>query len=97
MTGRPLADGIDWDADHKPWRRELMPAEDLADAIVGICAGHPAWPWRCHVEDGQVIDPVTLRMIACDATISAIVHDAAGNVIGAGRRSRLSGIRLLVS
>jgi hypothetical protein len=157
LRERDAADGIDWDADHKPWRRELTPGQDLADAIVGICGGylsgrvagadnpdlyqviihagtdaissepepaiprprdagvsaetrdasardvsaetrgpvvpgvsetHPAWPWRSHVEDGQVIDPVTLRMIACDATISAILHDAAGNVINAGRRRR---------
>jgi hypothetical protein len=147
--------GIDWDADHKPWRRERVPGEDLADAIVGICGGylsgraaaaenpdnyqviihagaaaitgepdpviprppqpgvsaetpsqqamaalkesvpllgfpesHPAWPWRCHVENGQVVDPATARMIACDATISAMLHDAAGHVLNAGRRSR---------
>jgi Domain of unknown function (DUF222) len=146
LAERDAADGIDWDAGHKPWRRERIPGEDLADAIVGICGGylsgrvagagnpdlyqviihagtgaitsepdpaiprppsagvsaetpafpqaHPAWPWRCHVEDGQVVDPVTLRMIACDATISAIIHDAAGNVISAGRRSRKPGAAL---
>jgi len=173
LRERDAADGIDWDADHKPGRRVPVPGQDLAHAIVGICGGylsgrvagadnpdlyqviihagrdaitsepdpaiprlpsadvsaetrgsvtpgvsaethsqramaalretvpvlafpesHPAWPWRCHVEDGQVIDPVTLRMIACDATISAIVHDAAGNVISAGRRSRKPGAAL---
>jgi len=163
LAERDAADGIDWDAGHKPWRRERIPGEDLADAIVGICGGylsgrvagagnpdlyqviihagtgaitgepdpavprppgagvsaetpgpvtsgvsagtpsqraivppetHPAWPWRCRVEDGQVVDPVALRVIACDATISAIVHDAAGNVISAGRRSRKPGAAL---
>jgi hypothetical protein len=155
LRERDAADGIDWDADHRPWGRERVPGEDLADAIVGICGGylsgraaaadnpdnyqviihagaaaitaepepaiprpqaarvsaetpsqaalaalketvpqlafpetHPAWPGRCHVEDGQAIDPAVLRMIACDATISAIVHDAAGNVLDVGRRSR---------
>jgi len=197
LSERDEANGIDWAADHRPWKRELVPPADLADAIVGICGGylsgraaaadnpdnyqviihagtaalaaqpgpvlpgppaprvsaetprtgassgpgqtpsrvgdspgpsasavtasrvsaetparnamaavalgapllafpetHPAWPWRCHVEDGQVIDPVALRVIACDATISAILHDAVGNVINAGRRSRKPGAAL---
>jgi len=49
---------------------------------------HPAWPLRCHLEDGAAISPATLQMIACNATISAMLHDADGNVLNVGRRTR---------
>jgi hypothetical protein len=49
---------------------------------------HPAWPDRCHLEDGAAISPATLQMIACNATISAMLHDADGNVLNVGRRTR---------
>jgi hypothetical protein len=49
---------------------------------------HPAYPWRCHVEDGQAIDTATLQMIACDATISTMLHGQDGTVLNAGRRTR---------
>jgi hypothetical protein len=49
---------------------------------------HPAWPGRCHLEDGDAISPATLQMIACNATISALLHDADGNVLNVGRRTR---------
>jgi hypothetical protein len=77
---------------------DRVSAETPGPVTPGVSAetpqSHPAWPWRCHVEDGPAVDPVTLRVIACDATISAIVHDAAGNVISAGRRSRRAGAAL---
>jgi hypothetical protein len=130
--------GIDWAGENPPWQREKTPAEDMADAIVGICgdylsgraaeadnpdtyqvvihagtgavtdggdAGvsaetplanpelafpvtHPAYPMRCHVEDGLALSPATLQMIACNATISTMLHDADGSVLNVGRRSR---------
>ncbi|MBO0803459.1 MAG: HNH endonuclease, partial [Nocardiopsaceae bacterium] len=49
---------------------------------------HPAWPWRSHVEDGGAVDPATLRMIACNAEISTMLHDKDGNVLNVGRRTR---------
>jgi hypothetical protein len=49
---------------------------------------HPAWPTRCHLEDGDAISPATLQAIACNATISAMLHDADGNVLNVGRRTR---------
>jgi hypothetical protein len=49
---------------------------------------HPAYPWRCHVEDGQAIDTATLQMIACNATISTMLHGQDGTVLNAGRRTR---------
>jgi hypothetical protein len=49
---------------------------------------HPACPWRSHVEDGGPVDPATLQMIACNATISAMLHDANGSLLNAGRRTR---------
>ncbi len=130
------SDGIVWDGENPPWQREKTPAEDMADAIVGICGGylsgraaeadnpdtyhviihagtgaisvtddvgvsaetrpddaalpvtHPAYAMRCHVEDGLALSPVTLQMIACSATISAMFHDASGNLLNVGRRTR---------
>ena len=49
---------------------------------------HPAWPQRCHLEDGAALSPATLQTIACNATLSAMLHDADGTVLNAGRRTR---------
>jgi 5-methylcytosine-specific restriction endonuclease McrA len=49
---------------------------------------HTAYPWRSEVEDGQAVDQATLRMIACNATISTMLHDENGTVLNAGRRTR---------
>ena len=49
---------------------------------------HPAWLDRCHVEDGPAISAAALQLIGCNATISTMVHDAAGNVLSVGRRTR---------
>jgi hypothetical protein len=49
---------------------------------------NPAWPWRSHVEDGGPVDTATLQMIACNATISTMLHDQDGTVMNAGRRTR---------
>jgi hypothetical protein len=49
---------------------------------------HPAYPARCHVEDGAAISPAALQMIACNATITTMLHDVNGNVLNVGRRTR---------
>ncbi len=49
---------------------------------------HPAWPGRSHLEDGAAISPATLQMIACNATITTMLHDGEGNVLNVGRRAR---------
>jgi 5-methylcytosine-specific restriction endonuclease McrA len=49
---------------------------------------HPASPARCHLDDGPAISPAALRLIGCNATISTMIHDADGNVLNVGRRSR---------
>ncbi|MGH3165990.1 MAG: HNH endonuclease, partial [Trebonia sp.] len=49
---------------------------------------NPAWPWRSHVQDGGGVDPAMLQMIACNATISTMLHDENGNVMNVGRRTR---------
>jgi hypothetical protein len=33
-------DGTDWDGQNPPWQRPRIPAEDLADALVEICAAY---------------------------------------------------------
>lgn len=134
--------GVDWGSELRPWNQEKAPAENLADALTGICGdylsaraavadnpdnyqviihagtgaitgvsaetpsqralamlretvpllafpeSHPAYAWRSHVEDGAAIDTATLRMIACNATISTMLHDEDGKVLNVGRRSR---------
>jgi hypothetical protein len=50
--------------------------------------GHPADPARCHLEGGQAISPATARRIACDATLSWMLHDHHGDVLDVGRRHR---------
>jgi len=51
-------------------------------------AGHRAHPARCHLEDGPAISPATAQRIACQATVSWMLHDHKGNVLDAGRRHR---------
>jgi len=50
--------------------------------------GHPAWPGRCHIEDGPALDSLDAQLIACQCTVSAMLHDAAGAILDVGRRSR---------
>jgi 5-methylcytosine-specific restriction endonuclease McrA len=49
---------------------------------------HPAREDRCHLEDGPALSPPALQLIGCNATIAAMVHDASGTVLAAGRRTR---------
>jgi 5-methylcytosine-specific restriction endonuclease McrA len=70
-------------------------AEDTAEPAGGVSAetpalppSHPACPARCHIEDGPAISPATLRLIACNATITTMVHGAGATVLAAGRRTR---------
>ena len=66
-----------------------VPAETpLADPGPAVPVTHPAHPARCHVEDGLALSPATAQMIACNATISTMLHDARGNVLNVGRRTR---------
>jgi hypothetical protein len=51
-------------------------------------AGHPAHQARCHLEDGPAISPATAQRIACQATVSWMLHDHTGNVLDVGRRHR---------
>jgi len=51
-------------------------------------AGHPAHPARCHLEDGPAISPATAQQIACQATISWMLHDHNGDILDVGRRHR---------
>ena len=50
-----VAAGVDWDADHRPWNRERVPGEDLADAIVGICGGYLTG--RAAAAENPKLDP----------------------------------------
>jgi hypothetical protein len=76
-----------------------VPAQQPADVPAGtpetvdrltraITIGHPAWPGRCHVEDGPAVSYGTAQLIACDATISTMAHDLQGQILNVGRRRR---------
>ncbi|MCW2933186.1 MAG: hypothetical protein JWM19_4148, partial [Actinomycetia bacterium] len=64
-------------------------------ARMAAAAGQPRWPVthparedRCHLQDGPALSAAALQLIGCNATISVMVHDAAGTVLAAGRRTR---------
>ena len=59
-----------------------------AETPAGTPVTHPAFPLRCHFEDGGAVSPAALQLIACNATISTMLHDMAGNVLNVGRRTR---------
>jgi 5-methylcytosine-specific restriction endonuclease McrA len=65
-------------------------AEPGPDAEPGPArpTGHPAHPARCHLEDGPAISPAAAQRIACQATVSWMLHDHHGNVLDVGRRHR---------
>jgi len=50
---------------------------------------HPAHPRRCHVEDGPAVHPATAQRLACQATLSWMLHDHDGSVLDVGRRHRV--------
>ena len=56
---------------------------------AGRPAGHPAHPLRCHIEDGPALSPATAQRIACQATITWMLHDHDGTLLDAGRRHRI--------
>jgi Domain of unknown function (DUF222)/HNH endonuclease len=57
-------------------------------------AGHPASPARCHLEDGPAIGFGAAQLAACNATLSVMLHDAAGDVLNVGRRARTATARI---
>jgi hypothetical protein len=59
-----------------------------AETPAGHPVSHPAREDRCHLQDGPAISPSVLQFIGCNSTISAMVHDADGNVLAVGRRTR---------
>jgi 5-methylcytosine-specific restriction endonuclease McrA len=65
-----------------------------ADVPAGTSAGHPVAPGRCHLEDGPAIPFWTAQLAACNATVSVMLHDAAGEVLNVGRRSRTATARI---
>jgi hypothetical protein len=71
------------------------PAADSAETAPGD-ARPPAFPdgplagVRCDVEPGVGLAPETVRRIACDAWLRALVVDRDGNPLDLGRRRRLA-------
>ena len=69
---------------------EAITAEDdvSAETPANTPVTHPAYPLRCHFEDGGAVSPAALRLIGCNATISTMVHDADGEILNVGRPTR---------
>jgi Domain of unknown function (DUF222) len=68
---------------------EAVTADDVpAQTPASLPVSHPAHRWRCHIEDGPAISPQALKLIGCNATVTTMVHDLAGNVLNVGRRTR---------
>jgi hypothetical protein len=65
---------------------ETRSAPAAAPAVLR--GSHPAYLLRCHTESGLAIPVAVLRLIGCNAAISAMVHDADGAVLAVGRRTR---------
>jgi 5-methylcytosine-specific restriction endonuclease McrA len=64
------------------------PGRVSAETRPSLPISHPAFPMRCHLEDGPAISPQALKLIGCNATISTMLHDADGTVLNVGRRTR---------
>ena len=69
-------------------------SEDVTEPVEEQPISHPAYPVRCHIEDGPAISPQALKVIACNATLTTMVHDADGAVIAVGDRTRKPSSRL---
>jgi hypothetical protein len=72
------------------------PEHDRPAAARPECAGPQTFPagpltgLRCDVEPGVGLHPETVRRIACDAWLRALVVDRNGNPLDLGRRRRLA-------
>ena len=60
-----------------------------AETPAGPRMADPADPRRCHIEDGPAISAATARRIACQATVSWMLHDHHGTLLDVGRRHRV--------
>jgi HNH endonuclease len=67
---------------------EDVSAETPEGAAGTLPVSHPAHPMRCHIQDGLALSLSTLALISCNATISTMIHDAAGAILDVGRRTR---------
>jgi hypothetical protein len=70
-------DGHDHDRDESVCA-ETSSAKALATLketipLLTFPVSHPAYPERCHIENGPAISPAMLQMIACSATISTML------------------------
>jgi hypothetical protein len=63
---------------------EDVSAETPEGAAGTLPVSHPAHPMRCHIQDGLALSLSTLALISCNATISAMIHDASPRPRSAG-------------
>ena len=66
----------------------LVSEPGSAAAATDRPPGHPADPARCHLEDGPALSPTAAQRLACEATISSMLHGHQGEVLDVGRRHR---------
>jgi Domain of unknown function (DUF222)/HNH endonuclease len=68
--------------------RDVSAETRSVPSLEGL-VGHPANPRRCHVEDGPALHPAAVRRMACQATLSWMLHDHDGTLLDVGRRHRV--------
>jgi len=68
---------------------DAIAANVPAGTPAPLPAGHPAWPGRCHIQDGPGLCPPDAQLIACHCTVPAMLHDTGdGTILNISRRSR---------
>jgi hypothetical protein len=76
-VGTDALDAGDVSAETPPDTRRAEPSAD-----------DPADPARSHVEDGPAVSVSTAAMLACNSTLSWMLHDHDGTLLDVGRRHR---------
>jgi Domain of unknown function (DUF222)/HNH endonuclease len=67
---------------------DVQTLADAAGRKAGEQSTAPPSVERCALEDGTALAAETVRRLACDASLSAILHGPDGGVLDVGRRTR---------
>lgn len=76
---------------------ELEGGASHSQVVVHVDAETLACPdaaGRAELEDGPALGADAIRRLCCDTSLVAMVHDAQGKVLGAGRKTRVIGTAL---
>jgi uncharacterized protein DUF222/HNH endonuclease len=64
------------------------PASPEAAGVSAETPDVPAETRRSHIEDGPALSAATVQRLACEATMTWMLHDHDGNLLDVGRRHR---------